>query len=360
MKLIMRHFLIIYVLFSIGIAKGQHRADQQELIDPNSWSFILMGDPQGYTKYDINQPIFDLTTVWVSDHIERLKIKAVLCTGDLVETNENIAMNRNMVNQTSEEMWKSSSRSFERLDHKVPYIVSLGNHDYGYLSAENGSTNFPKYFPFERNMKWRNHLVAFYPNRDGKASMENAVFEFREQNWDPILVITSEYRPRDEMLAWCKKIIEKEQYKDHIVIFMTHSYLSGGPNVKLLEDPSKLGNSGNDLWNKFVKTTNNIKLVICGHSGNWNGAFKDNVAYVVENNDYGAPVHQMMFNVQALGGGGEGNGGDGWLRILEFMPNGKTIKVRTYSPLFGISLSTKHLAHRTEAFDQFDIDIQAN
>ncbi len=40
----------------------------------------------------------------------------------------------------------------------------------------------------------------------------------------------------------------------------------------------------------------------------------------------------MMFNVQILGGGWEGNGGDGWLRILEFLPDGRTIKVRTYSP----------------------------
>jgi len=63
----------------------------------------------------------------------------------------------------------------------------------------------------------------------------------------------------------------------------------------------------------------------------------------------------MMFNVQTLGGGWEGNGGDGWLRILEFIPDGKTVKISTYSPLFGISPSTKHLAHRTEAYDKFDI-----
>ena len=67
---------------------------------------------------------------------------------------------------------------------------------------------------------------------------------------------------------------------------------------------------------------------------------------------------QMMFNVQILGGGWEGNGGDGWLRILEFLPDGRTIKVRTYSPLFGISSLTKHLAHRTGACDRFDMVIE--
>ena len=59
-----------------------------------------------------------------------------------------------------------------------------------------------------------------------------------------------------------------------------------------------------------------------------------------------------------FGGGWEGNGGDGWVRILEFKPDGKTISVKTYSPLFGISPSTKHLAHRTGPADQFDIVIE--
>jgi hypothetical protein len=98
--------------------------------------------------------------------------------------------------------------------------------------------------------------------------------------------------------------------------------------------------------------------VICGHTGNSKGGFEDNVSYRVDNNKVGKKVYQMMFNVQYIGGGGEGNGGDGWLRILEFLPDGKTIKVKTYSPLFGISPSTKHLAHRTESFDQFDIVIE--
>ena len=53
-----------------------------------------------------------------------------------------------------------------------------------------------------------------------------------------------------------------------------------------------------------------------------------------DKNAAGKAVNQMMFNVQVLGGGWEGNGGDGWLRILEFMPDGRTIQVRTYSPLF--------------------------
>ena len=103
-----------------------------------------------------------------------------------------------------------------------------------------------------------------------------------------------------------------------------------------------------------MEPSKNIRLVICGHTGT-PGDFEDSVAFRSDKNSAGKTVHQMMFNVQVLGGGWEGNGGDGWLRILEFMPYGKTLKVKTYSPLFGISSATKHLAHRTGACDQFNM-----
>jgi hypothetical protein len=53
-----------------------------------------------------------------------------------------------------------------------------------------------------------------------------------------------------------------------------------------------------------------------------------------------------------------GNGGDGWLRILEFLPDGQTIQIKTYSPLFGFSPSTKGMAWRKEKYDQFNIVIR--
>jgi len=357
----MKYVLMIICFFaSSSILNAQNRADKQTLYNEKSSTFILLGDPQSYVKYDINQGIFELTTAWIADNISNLNIKGVLCTGDLVEQNENIVLNRKMLNQTSTEMWKASSRAFERLDNKVPYIISCGNHEYGFQHAENGNTNFPKYFPFERNTAWRNICIAAYPNRNNESSIENAAFEFTVEGWKPILVVSTEFHPRDEVLTWCKNLIENKKYQDHIIILMTHAYLTNGPKAKLIEKDGygiSPGNAGKDIWEKLVKSSKNIKLVICGHTADGNGKFEDNVSYVLSKNDTGDNVHQMMFNVQTLGGGWEGNGGDGWLRILEFLPDGETIKVKTYSPLFGISPSTRHLAHRTASYDQFDIKL---
>ena len=147
----MKTRIFLALCFVCLMVKAQDRADQQHLSNPNSFSMILLGDPQGYTKYDINQPLYELTTVWCADNIDNLNIKAVLVTGDMVEQNENIVRNRKMLNQTSRQMWKWASHCMARLDNKVPYIIATGNHEYGYVRGDEGFTHFPEYFPIERN-----------------------------------------------------------------------------------------------------------------------------------------------------------------------------------------------------------------
>lgn len=350
---------IMLMLAATFAASAQQRADQQQLTDPRSFSMILMGDPQGYTKYACNQPLYELCTAWCADNIRQLNIRAVLLTGDLVEQNDNLVPNRAMTDQTSRQMWQWASHCMERLDNRVPYIIATGNHEYGYVRGDEPFTHFPEYFPIERNSKWDGCVVATYPNREGKNSLENAAYEFNEPTWGKILVIAAEWAPRTEVLEWAKKLCTSEKYAADRVIFITHSFLQERTAKRTANEPYAIqpANYGQDIWDKLVNDTPNIRLVLCGHTGDV-GEFDDAVAYRCDRNAAGKNVHQMMFNVQTLGGGWEGNGGDGWLRILEFMPDGKTIKVRTYSPLFGISATTKQFAHRTGKIDQFDMVVE--
>lgn len=220
--------ILLSLCLLTGVTAGaQSRADRQHLNDKNSFTMLLLGDPQGYTKYDINQPLFELTTLWCADNVENLNVKAVLITGDLVEQNDNIVLNRSMLNQTSRQMWESASRSLARLDNKVPYIIATGNHEYGYTRGDQSFTHFPEYFPVERNSKWTDCLVAAYPNREGKASLENSAYVFNDKNWGDLLVIALEWAPRDEVLAWAKKLCDSEKYKNHKAIVLTHTFLRG-------------------------------------------------------------------------------------------------------------------------------------
>ena len=61
---------------------------------------------------------------------------------------------------------------------------------------------------------------------------------------------------------------------------------------------------------------------------------------------------------KASGGGFSGNGGDGWLRLLEFMPDRKTIKATTFSPFFFGSTSTRRQAWKTDERNCFTFTLE--
>ena len=361
----LKSLLCISALAIATTGWAQHRADQQHLSDPKSFSMIMMGDPQNYNKVSFYQPIFELCTLWAADNIDNLNIKAVLFTGDMVNRNESLPDPASTSeDQSSKQMYEWVSHCLKRLDNKVPYIISGGNHDYGYTRGDEGFTHMPEYYTYERNSKFADCLVAAIPNRSGVVSLENSAYEFKDKNWGKLLVITMEWAPRNAVVDWAKKLCDSDKYKDHKVILLVHSFLYAKTAARTKDLSYKISgdnaNNGQELWDKFVYPCKNVRLVLCGHTGarlknaDMQTIYENNTAYRVDNNSAGKPVHQMMFNNQFV----TKNGGDGWVRILEFLPDGKTIKVKTYSPLFGISPMTKQYAHRTGKCDQFDMVIE--
>ena len=79
---------IIILGISLLSATAQVYPVRPQLSDKNSFSMILLPDPQSYNKFDANQPLFELQTAWIANSIGSLNVKGVLCTGDLVEQNE--------------------------------------------------------------------------------------------------------------------------------------------------------------------------------------------------------------------------------------------------------------------------------
>lgn len=354
-KKVILFFMCCSFLFS-G-AQGQN-TEKPKLSTPESFSMILLPDPQTYMKFDVNQPVFDLMTAWVAANLKTLSVKAVLCTGDLVEQNEYMVPDNVNGNQTSTQQWTAVSKAFERLDNRIPYLICTGNHDYGYSRAENRMCQFPDYFPVERNFTWKDCLVSACNNAAGLPTLENAAFEFTEPNWGKILIITTEFAPRDEVLLWARKLASSPKYTDHKVFVLTHSYLTWDGKI-IQSEPYEVSpaNYGQAIWDKLVYPSANIRMLICGHYC-LQDDFKHNVGQRTDKNCAGKEVFQMMFNAQTAGGGWHGNGGDGWLRIMEFMPDGKTLKIKTYSPLFGISPTTESFAWRKEPWDEFEITLR--
>ncbi|MBR5801343.1 MAG: metallophosphoesterase [Alistipes sp.] len=336
-----------------------------------SFSMIMVPDPQSYTKFAANQPLFDLQTAWIAQNIKRLNIKAALFTGDMVEQNGKITSkplpNPHNGDQTGRQQWEAVSRALSRLDNRLPYVVAQGNHDIGHITATDRHTIAPEYIYPERNIKFEDCLVSTCANFEGVHTMENSAYEFRTETWGNLLVITFEFAPRDEVLAWAKQLIESNEYKNHKVIIITHSWLDTAGNRIANEGYTvRPWNVPENIWKKLVYESKNISLILCGHTGDApkiaenvaNTNYKPTSSIRIDKAADGRDIPQMMFNSQQGDGDWNGNGGDCWLRILEFKPDGKTISVRTFSPLFALSRLTQHLAWRRAKYDEFDIVIK--
>ena len=182
-----------------------------QLQEQGSFSMIMVPDPQSYTKFAANQPLFDLQTAWIAQNINRLNIKAALFTGDMVEHNgKQISMplpNPYNGDQTGRQQWEAVSRALSRLDNRLPYVVAQGNHDIGHITATDRHSLAPEFIRPERNIKFEKCLVSTCPNWEGVHTMENSAYEFIDKAWGKILVITFEFAPRDEAIEWIERRI---------------------------------------------------------------------------------------------------------------------------------------------------------
>lgn len=364
-----RHLLLTLVLILPYFESlSQSKFQKPKLENKDSWSIIMVPDIQNYVKWNRNQPIFDLMMSWIEDNIDTLNIKMVMCVGDLVQNNERIN-NDFDGDQTTYQQWMAASNAFAKLDGKVPYIAATGNHDYSIDRQGNRTSKYyDEHFTIERNFLNKKYIVQNTRNEQGIPTLANSAYEIKNLSGKDYLFLTMEYAPRDTVITWAKRVVSLDQYRDHRIVLLTHNYLNN-KDVHTASAPSWLywepysvdnkieksgriplpyANSGKQIWEKLVQPSSNIELVLCGHiSGE---------GYRKDENASGKTVHQMLFDTQSLGGGHRnGNGGDGWLRILEFLPDGETVKVKTFSPLFGISPTTQKYAWKTDDRNEFSM-----
>lgn len=359
--------LISLFLLLTLFAGAQQKYQKPTLENKDSWSVIFLPDIQNYVKWNANQPILDMMMAWIEDNIDTLNIKMVLCAGDLVELNDQIHQ-ANDGDQSAQSQWKFAAKSFERLDGKVPYVNALGNHDFSIDRSLKRTSRFSEFFDIDKNWLNKKALVQTGKDESGLPSLQNSAYEVKSMNGGKdYLFMTIEYAPRDTVISWAHRIAQMKQYKDHRIVLLTHGYLTpkdmhwgGDPRMFIYEpyiENNKAvkserwilhqANNGKQIWEKLVRPNANIELVLSGHiSGE---------GYRKDKNQANKSVHQMLFDMQSAGGGHQGNGGDGWLRILEFFPDNSTVKVRTFSPLFAISPSTQHLAWKQDERNSYQM-----
>jgi hypothetical protein len=302
------------------------------------YSIVLLPDTQFYTYQKVAEgeklgEIFDAQTQWILDHETDLNIAFVAHLGDITEQSE-----------TSE--WNRAKSSMSLLDNVVPYVTVIGNHDYYYIrgSMSRISNLYNQTFPISAYLKQPWFGGVFEPGK-----MDNS-YHFFSAGDTHYIVLCLEFGPRNSVLEWAGKVIA--DHPEKTVIVVTHSYLNHD-NILLTDDVLWASlpfldfegkttddyNTGQQMWEKLISVYKNIKFVFSGHVG------PDGVGRLVSTGRHGNKVYQIVSNYQHLE-----NGGNSYLRQMEFSPDGKMVSVKTYSPFLDQYLNDDQ--------NRFDIDLE--
>lgn len=294
-----------------------------------AWSIVYLPDVQNYNSSDADQVREIGQMDWILDNKAAFNIRAAIQGGDIVNQNQ------------SDAQWDRAKQAFHMLDGQVPYILAAGNHDFGTTNFQNRSTQYNSYFKITDNPLNNPATGGIIKGTFEANHLENSYSTFTAPDGRKMLIFNLEYYPRQAVLNWADSIAGQAQYADYTAVLLTHSFIGSGDtrwSVAPDEYPGIEGNDGADMWNELVKVNGNFEMTFNGHLGG------DGTGYRIDANNAGVDVHQMFLNTQF-----ETNGGNGWLRVVEFMKDGQTVKVRTYSPHFGL--------YRTNAASNLDLTI---
>ncbi|MBN1514848.1 MAG: metallophosphoesterase [Phycisphaerae bacterium] len=280
---------------------------------PGAWTLVVLPDTQ---VYSLRFPgLFTAQTGWILQNRQPRNIQYVVQLGDIVNNN------------TPRE-WANARAALRLLDGVVPYALCPGNHDYGPSGdASQRNTLLNEYFPFDEISRWPTFGGAM---EKGRLDNTYHLFETGDVKW---IILALEWAPRDETVAWANDVMSR--HPDHSGILITHAFVNNNDrryDITDTEHPQDYNphqyrtpgskNDGQQLWDKLVRK-HNFALVLNGH------VLGDGTGYVATKNDRGRTVHQILSNYQMRELGGEA-----YLRLLEFDPDGKTVLVKTYSPLY--------------------------
>ncbi|MFI8707637.1 lamin tail domain-containing protein [Bacillus sp. NPDC077411] len=278
------------------------------------YTFVWMSDTQYYSE---SYPhIYKSQVDWIAAQKDPLNIKYVFHTGDLVDKSY------------QEFQWQRADEYMKVLENaKVPYGVLAGNHDVNHKDED--YTAYSKYFG-----DWRFKDKAFY----GESYKDNrGHYDLISAKGNDFIMMYMGWGITDEDIQWMKEVLQK--YPNRKVILSFHEYLLVSGNRSPI---------GDKIFNEVVKPNKNVLAVLSGH-------YHDSETLVDEIDDNGdgiadRKVYQMLADYQ---GGPEG--GQGYMRLLQFDTTANKMYIKTYSPYLN-----EYNFYKPEEYpgkDEFELDV---
>lgn len=289
---------------------------------PSGDTVAILPDTQFYAC--AYPDIFERQAQWLAEHGPERGIALVLHTGDIVDSD-------------LDAQWQVAGDSMARLRGAVPYLVTSGNHD---LMPDRGS-HLGDYFDASELTRYTWEAGTFDPWRPDSSY---AVVVLAGRPW---LFMGLEFAPRDAVVQWASEVLAA--HADMPAVLFTHAYLYADgqrydrtvqpmqpyhPDLFAMT-PEQGHHDGEDLWRELIEPHENVRLVVSGH------VIPDGVARSISLRASGSVVHELLANYQTcdLCPCSEAEGGGGYLRLLRFGADGRSIAVETYSPYFDVRLT---------------------
>jgi hypothetical protein len=266
---------------------------------------VAVPDTQNYSM-TYPQTFIDQIT-WIKNNRQSLNIVYVGHEGDIVN------------NSDQPTQWTNANNAISIYDTipELPFGLAMGNHDENPNGSPSGTTEFNTYFPYTR-YSGRSWYGGHYGSNN-----DNHYILFSAGGMD-FIAIHFQYDPAGPAAAmtWAGNLLQN-QYPNRRAIVVAHS---------ILETTAAWTTQGGIIYNA-LKVYPNLFLMLCGH--NHGEAMRTDVY----NN---RTVYSLLADYQDWT-----NGGNGYLRILEFVPADNAISVKTYSPTLA--------QYETDANSQFSL-----
>lgn len=358
------HFGFLAAFLATGAL--QAAGDQLEIpLAKGAFSAAWITDTQYYTEPHGDIGTFLKMTDWLKRHQDERNLQFLVHTGDITDNN-----------QPTE--WSRAETCMEVLNDVVPYFMAIGNHDMGKKgkAADRDLSLFNEHFGAGDNPLTAAAICALYE----PGHMENACYFYDNGKWS-LLILSLEFATRPAVVEWADHIVSA--YPDRKVILITHDFIdfdsslttADGMSLRSNSDPvdghaasypiakvEKIA-SAEDIWQNLIDKHSNFIMTLNGHfSANRppvNGVPASRYAssYRIDKTSKGNYVHQLLFNSQFLKEP-PAPGGHGWLRLMEFQPDGETIVFRTFSPFFAMDGDDATAPLMEDEWEQFTINVK--
>lgn len=315
------------------------RAVEFPVAPAGTFSIVVIPDTQHYRGQNtaaepkstrpLTNRMFKTYVDWTAANLKQQRIVFVSHVGDIVDIN-------------NRPQWTLARSIMDHLHGKVPYGISVGNHD---MTSGGDSSLFQEFFPATRFSQF-DWYAGYYKKASGKTEESgnnaNSCQLFSVGNLD-FVFLHLECNAPDKVLDWADEMLKK--YSQRRAVITTHMGLGPRKKPKSNDDfysspkgrmdwkkcHGKKGNTPQEMWEKSFHKHANLFMICCGDQSRTQ-ALRQSVQ-----GKNGNVVHELLSDYGTNG-----------MRVMRFVPQNNLIEVRTWNPL------TRQFPTRTKIVSQAD------